>query len=165
MDSRSRGNDEITTEVAMKFWRAIWPVMLALIATSCFAQETIKIGFLAPFSGPFAEYGALGEGGIKAFLKLNGDTVAGKKIQLIVKDTAASPEVTKRLAQELVVRDKVDLFIVTGFTPETLTAAMVATEAKKPLFATLASSSGITAKSPYMIRTANSFAQVTVPLA
>ena len=151
----------------MKSWMSTWllALSLALLAPRAFALEPIRIGFLAPYSGPFAEYGALGEGGIKAFLKLNGDSVAGRKIELIVKDTAASPEVAKRLAQEMVVRDKVDLFIVTGFTPETLTAAMVATEARKPLFATLASSSGITAKSPYMIRTASSFAQTTVPLA
>ncbi|APV51936.1 ABC transporter substrate-binding protein [Betaproteobacteria bacterium GR16-43] len=151
----------------MKSWSSPWllALSLALFAPRVLAQEPIRIGFLAPYSGPFAEYGALGEGGIKAFLKLNGDSVAGRKIEVIVKDTAASPEVAKRLAQEMVVRDKVDLFIVTGFTPETLTVAMVATEARKPLFATLASSSGITARSPFMIRTASSFAQTTVPLA
>jgi branched-chain amino acid transport system substrate-binding protein len=152
----------------MKFQKTACALLLvatASMSATTRAQETIKIGLLAPFSGPFAEYGALGEGGIKAFLKQNGDTVVGKKIQLIVRDSAASPEVAKRLAQELVVREKIDLFIVTGFTPETLTTAAVATEAKKPLFATLASSSGVTAKSPYMIRIGSSFAQTTVPLA
>ena len=152
----------------MGFWKVVCSMLAAAIADaapSVWAQEPIKIGLLAPFSGPFAEYGKQSESGLKAFFKLNGDTVAGRKVQVIVRDSTASPEVAERLAQELVVRDKVDLFIVTGFTPETLTTAAVATEAKKPLLATLASSSGITAKSPYLIRVASSFAQTTIPLA
>ena len=70
------------------------------------AQDTIKVGVIAAFSGPFADYGKQMEGGIKAWMAQHGDTVAGKKIQLIYKDTTGpAPEVAKRLAQELVVRD------------------------------------------------------------
>jgi branched-chain amino acid transport system substrate-binding protein len=86
---------------------------LALTATAgalpAQAQDTIKVGVIAAFSGPFADYGKQMEGGIKAWMALHGDTVAGKKIQVIYKDTTGpSPEIAKRLAQELVVRDKVD---------------------------------------------------------
>lgn len=83
------------------------------------AEETIKIGLIAAFSGPFADYGKQMEGGIKAYMALNGNTVAGKKIQIIVKDTTGpAPEIAKRLAQELVVRDKVDFLAGFGLTPE-----------------------------------------------
>jgi len=58
------------------------------------AQETIKIGLIAPFSGPFADYGKQMEGGIKTYLAQHGDTVAGKKIQIIIKDTTGpAPEI------------------------------------------------------------------------
>lgn len=143
-------------------------ILAAILASvpAAVAQETIKIGLLAPFSGPFAEYGAQADAGINTFLKQNGDTVAGKKIQIIKKDTTGpAPEVGKRLAQDLVVRDNVDILIVHGFTPETLTVAAVATEAKRLLIVTNASSSGLTAKSPYMARVSFTFPQVTVPMA
>jgi branched-chain amino acid transport system substrate-binding protein len=89
-------------------------------------QDTIKIGLIAAFSGPFADYGKQMEGGIKAYMAQHGDTVAGKKIQIIIKDTTGpAPEVAKRLAQELVVRDKVDLAGF-GLTPEALAVAPIA---------------------------------------
>ena len=85
---------------------------------AAWAQDTIKIGVIAAFSGPFADYGKQMEGGIKAYMSQYGDTVAGKKIQIIIKDTTGpAPEVAKRLAQELVVRDKVDFLAGFGLTP------------------------------------------------
>ncbi|HJV82103.1 ABC transporter substrate-binding protein, partial [Noviherbaspirillum sp.] len=92
---------------------------LALGSTGALAEETIKVGLIAPFSGPFADYGKQMEGGIKAYMKQHGDKVAGKKVEIIVKDTTGPvPEVAKRLAQELVVRDKVDFLAGFGLTPE-----------------------------------------------
>ena len=80
--------------------------MSTLGALPAHAQDTIKVGVIAAFSGPFADYGKQMEGGIKAWMAQHGDTVAGKKIQVIYKDTTGpSPEIAKRLAQELVVRD------------------------------------------------------------
>jgi branched-chain amino acid transport system substrate-binding protein len=135
-------------------------------ARAALAQEPLKIGLLAPFSGPFAEYGAQADAAIKTFLKQNGETVAGRKVQIIKKDTTGpAPEVGKRLAQELVVRDNVDVLMVHGFTPETLTVAAVATEVKKPVIVTNASSAGLTSKSPYLARVSFTFPQVTVPMA
>jgi branched-chain amino acid transport system substrate-binding protein len=129
------------------------------------AAEPIKIGLLTPYSGPFADMGRLIDAGVKAYVKANGDTVAGRKIEIITRDTTGpAPEVGKRLAQELVVRDNVDFLMVGGFTPETLTAGTVASAAKKPLLVVNASSSNITDKIPYGVRYAFSFRQITQPL-
>lgn len=129
------------------------------------AAEPIKIGLLTPYSGPFADMGRLIDAGVKAYVKANGDTVAGRKIEIIARDTTGpAPEVGKRLAQELVVRDNVDFLMVGGFTPETLTAGTVASAAKKPLLVVNASSSNITDKIPYGVRYSFSFRQITRPL-
>lgn len=133
--------------------------------TFAHAGETIKIGLLAPYSGPFANYGKQFEGGVRAYLKQYGDTVAGKKIELVTRDTTGpAPELGKRLAQELAVRDQVDFLVVGGFTPETMTAGAVATAAKKPLLVLNSASSGLTDKIPYAVRVGYSFQQITKPL-
>jgi branched-chain amino acid transport system substrate-binding protein len=135
------------------------------ISAASQAAEPIKIGLLTPYSGPFADMGRLIDAGVKAYVKANGDTVAGRKIEIITRDTTGpAPEVGKRLAQELVVRDNVDFLMVGGFTPETLTAGSVASAAKKPLLVVNASSSNITDKIPYGVRYAFSFRQITHPL-
>ena len=129
------------------------------------AEQTIKVGVIAPFSGPFADYGRQFDVGIKAYLKLNGDTVAGKKIQVLLKDTTGPvPEVAKRLAQELLVRDKVDFLAGFGLTPEALAVASVATQAKKPMIVMNAASSTVTTQSPYIARLSMTLPQVTAPL-
>ena len=87
---------------------------------------------VAEFSGPFAQYGQQMLGGMKAYMKLNGDTVAGKKIEIVQKDTTGpSPDVAKRLAQELITRDDVNILVGFGLTPNALAVAPVATEGKK----------------------------------
>src|ERR1700722_5798401 len=109
-------------------------VFAAAFAYQAGAQETIKVGVVAPFSGPFADYGKQIEGGMKAWLKEHGDVVAGKKIEILSRDTTGPvPEVAKRLAQELVVRDKVDFLAGFGLTPEALAVAPVAEESKTPM--------------------------------
>jgi branched-chain amino acid transport system substrate-binding protein len=130
------------------------------------AQETIKIGVIAAFSGPFADYGKQMEGGMKAYMKEHGDTVAGKKIELILKDTTGpSPEIAKRLAQELVTRDKVDLLAGFGLTPEALAVAPIAEQAKKPMIVMNAATSIITTKSDYIARVSMTLPQVSTPMA
>ena len=130
------------------------------------AQETIKIGVIAAFSGPFADYGKQMEGGMKAYMKQHGDTVAGKKIELILKDTTGpSPEIAKRLAQELVTRDKVDLLAGFGLTPEALAVAPIAEQAKKPMIIMNAATSIITTKSDYIARFSMTLPQVSAPMA
>jgi branched-chain amino acid transport system substrate-binding protein len=143
--------------------------MLAALAVglggaSAQAAEPIKVGFMTAYSGPFADMGRLIDAGARAYLKANGDTVAGRKIEIITRDTTGpAPEVGKRLAQELVVRDNVDFLVVGGFTPETLTAGSIASAAKKPLLIANASSSNLTEKIPYGVRVAFSFRQITRP--
>jgi branched-chain amino acid transport system substrate-binding protein len=135
-------------------------------APGAYAQDTIKVGVIAPFSGPFADYGKQMEGGIKAWVALHGDTVAGKKIQIIYKDTTGpAPEVAKRLAQELVVRDKVDFLAGFGLTPEALAVAPIAEQAKKPMIIMNAATSVITTKSDYIARFSMTLPQISAPMA
>jgi branched-chain amino acid transport system substrate-binding protein len=120
---------------------------------------------IAAFSGPFADYGKQMEGGIKAWMAQHGDTVAGKKIQVIYKDTTGpSPEIAKRLAQELVVRDKVDFLAGFGLTPEALAAAPIAQQAKKPMIIMNAATSVITTKSDYIARFSMTLPQISAPM-
>jgi branched-chain amino acid transport system substrate-binding protein len=118
------------------------------------------------FSGPFAQYGQQILGGMKAYMKVHGDTVAGKKIEIVQKDTGGpAPDVAKRLAQELVTRDNVDLLVGFGLTPNALAVAPVATEAKKAMVIMNAATSIITTKSPYIVRVSMTLPQVTQPMA
>ncbi|WP_242490070.1 ABC transporter substrate-binding protein [Noviherbaspirillum cavernae] len=140
--------------------------MAGILPLAAHAQETIKIGLVAPFSGPFADYGKQMEGGIKAYMKQHGDKVAGKKIEIIMKDTTGPvPEVAKRLAQELVVRDKVDFLAGFGLTPEALAVAPIAEQAKKPMIIMNAATSVITTKSNYIARVSMTLPQISAPMA
>ena len=140
--------------------------VLGVTALSAQAQETIKVGLIAPFSGPFADYGKQMEAGIKTYMKIHGDKVGGKKIELIIKDTTGPvPEIAKRLAQELIVRDKVDFLAGFGLTPEALAVAPVAEQAKKPMIIMNAATSVITTKSNYIARFSMTLPQVSGPMA
>ncbi|MGZ6142097.1 MAG: ABC transporter substrate-binding protein [Myxococcales bacterium] len=128
-------------------------------------KEPIKVGVIAAFSGPFADYGKEMEAGIKAWMKVHGDKVAGRKVEIIIRDTTGPlPEVAKRHAQELVVREKVDFLAGFGLTPEALACADIATQAKKPMVVMNAATSIITTKSPYVARVSMTLAQETAPL-
>jgi len=140
-------------------------VMLAA-ASAVSAQNVVKLGMVGEFSGPFAQYGQQILGGMKAYMKLHGDTVAGKKIEIVQKDTGGpAPDVAKRLAQELVTRDNVDILVGFGLTPNALAVAPVATEAKKAMIIMNAATSIITTKSPYIVRVSMTLPQVTQPMA
>ena len=122
------------------------------------AEGTVKIGLIMTYSGQFADLATMMDNAIKLYMKQHGDTVAGKKIELIRKDSGAggtAPDVAKRLAQELVVRDKVDVIAGFSLTPEALAAADVGTQAKKPMVIMNAATAIITAKSPYFVRTSS----------
>jgi branched-chain amino acid transport system substrate-binding protein len=129
------------------------------------ADDTIKVGVVAASSGPFAQYGKQIAAGIKTYMKIHGDTVAGKKVEVIYRDSTGAPEVAKRVAQELVVRDKVDFLAGFVLTPEALAVADVATQSKKPMIVMNAAASVITTKSPYVVRVSMTLPQVTQPLA
>jgi branched-chain amino acid transport system substrate-binding protein len=144
--------------------------LIAIFATStsvqAVAQEKIKIGFIAPMSGPFAQYGQAFHNSMLAYIDNHGDTVAGKKIEIIVRDnTTNTPDNAKRLAQELASRDRVDFLAGFALTPDALAVASVATQAKKPTIIMLAGTAGLPAKSPYLARVSFTLTQATVPMA
>lgn len=123
------------------------------------AADTIKIGLILPYSGQFADTATQMDNAIKLYVKQHGDMVAGKKLEFIRKDTGGiAPPVAKRLAQELVVRDKVDVLAGFVLTPNALAASDVSVEAKKFMVIMNAATSIITTKSPYSARTG-----VTIP--
>jgi len=125
----------------------------------------IKIGVIAELSGAFADLGKKIDDGIKLYVKQNGDTVAGKKVQVIVRNvTGPAPDVAKRLAQELVTQDGVDILAGFGLTPNALAVTAVASEAKKPMLIMNAATSVITSKSPYVARFSFTLPQVSAPL-
>ena len=130
-----------------------------------FAADTVKIGFILPMTGPQQSTGREISGAIKLFQQQNGNTVAGKKIEVIIKDDAAVPDTSKRLAQEMVVNDKVHFLAGFGVTPGALAVAPIATEAKVPEIVTAAGTSIITERSPYIVRTSFTLAQSCVPMA
>ncbi|HVZ53937.1 MAG TPA: ABC transporter substrate-binding protein [Pseudolabrys sp.] len=129
------------------------------------AEETIKVGIVAAYSGQFADGTNQIDNGIKLYMKQHGDMVAGKKIEIIRKDTGGpNPDVAKRLAQELIVRDKVDILAGFTLTPEALGAASVATQGKKLMVDMDAATSVITEKSPYIVRVSMTLPQIAQPL-
>jgi branched-chain amino acid transport system substrate-binding protein len=139
--------------------------LLGLVSFGAAAQETIKVGLIAPFSGPFADYGRQMEAGIKAYMKQHGDKVAGKKIDILIRDTTGPvPDIAKRLAQELVVRDNVDFLAGFGLTPEALAVAPIAEQAKKPMIIMNAATSVITTKSQYIARVSMTLPQISAPM-
>ncbi len=126
-----------------------------LASYPAFAQgnSPVKIGLILPYSGQFADTGTQIENGIKLYMKQHGDTVAGRKIELIKKDVGGpAPDVAKRLAQELVTRDNVDILAGFSLTPNALAAASISEEAKKFMVVMNAATSIITTKSPYLVR-------------
>jgi branched-chain amino acid transport system substrate-binding protein len=136
-----------------------------LAGTSAFAADTIKIGFILPMTGPQQSTGRETSAAIKLFMAQNGDTIAGRKIEVIIKDDGAVPDAAKRLAQELIVNEKVHFLAGFGVTPCALAVAPLATEAKIPQVVTAAGTSIITERSPYIVRTSFTLAQSTVPMA
>src|ERR1700687_5722896 len=147
--------------------RSVFMASLLLFATGpVWAQATVKIGVVAEFSGPFADYGTQILGGMKAYLKLNGDVFGGRKIEIVVQDTTgAAPDIAKRLAQELITRDQVDILAGFGLTPNALAVAPVSAEARKPMVIMNAATSVITTRSPYIVRLSHTLPQDTQPMA
>jgi branched-chain amino acid transport system substrate-binding protein len=134
-------------------------------AGSTFAQDTVKIGLIVAMTGQQASTGKQIKAAVDLYMKEHGDTVAGKKIQVILRDSASVPENTKRLAQELIVKDKVN--VIAGFevTPAALVVAPLATEAKVVELVMAAGTSIITEKSPYIVRTSFTLPQSSVIVA
>jgi branched-chain amino acid transport system substrate-binding protein len=135
------------------------------ITDAAMAQDTVKIGLILPMTGPSASTGRQVDAAVKLYMAENGTTVAGKKIEVILKDDAGTADTTKRLAQELVVNDKVAVLAGFGLTPLAMATAPIATQAKVPEVVMCAGTSTITEASPFIVRTSFTLAQSSVPIA
>jgi branched-chain amino acid transport system substrate-binding protein len=129
------------------------------------AQESVKVGLIVPMTGPFASTGRQVEAGVRFYMQQNGATVDGKKIEIVLRDDGGVAENSKRIAQELIVRDKVNILAGFGNTPAALAVAPLATEAKTPMIVMAAASAIVTERSPYIVRTSFAQAQPVVVIA
>jgi len=147
--------------------KIITAAAIALAMSGLAQAADLKIGVIVPMSGPFASHGKQITNGIKLYLAQNGDTIAGRKVQIILKDDSpgTAGDATKRRAQELVIQDNVDILAGFSLTPEAFAVAPLATEAKKPMVIMNAATSAITTKSNYIVRTSMTLPQVTAPIA
>jgi branched-chain amino acid transport system substrate-binding protein len=138
----------------------------ALIAGAAQAQsDTVKIGVILPMTGPQASTGRQIDAAIKLWVAQNGTRAGGKKVEIILKDDGSVPDQTRRLAQELVVNDKVVALAGFGITPSAMATAPIATQSKTPMVVMAAATSAITERSPYVTRTSFTLPQAAVALA
>jgi branched-chain amino acid transport system substrate-binding protein len=150
----------------MKLHNAVACALALAFCGAAAAQTPLKVGMVVEMSGQQAEYGLQMTNGAKQFLHEHGDVVAGRKIQLVIKDVGGpNPEVAKRLAQELITRDKVDFLAGFGFSPNALAVAPLATEAKIPMVVMNGASSVITTRSPYIVRVSMTLPQLAYGIA
>ncbi len=148
------------------FVAVIAAALLCAAAPATFAQgNTFKIGLILPLTGPFASTGKQVEAGARLYMAQNGDTVGGKKVELIVRDDTGTPDVTKRIAQELIVDAKVNVLAGFGLTPLAFATAPIATQGKTPMVVMAAATSSITEASPWIVRSSFTVPQVVTALA
>ena len=139
---------------------------LASLATNALAADSVKVGLIGTYSGPYADYGRQFDAGVALYLKESGGQLGGRKAEIIKKDTGgAAPDASKRIAQELIVRDKVNFITGLDFSPNAYAIAPLVTQAKIPTVVMNASSSAITASSPYIARVSFTVQQVSDPMA
>lgn len=139
--------------------------VLAVVSSGAAAQDTVKIGLILPMTGQQASTGKQIDAAVRLYQARHGTTVAGKKVEVILKDDTGVADITKRLAQELVVNDKVAILAGFGLTPTALATAPIATQAKVPEVVMAAGTSSITEASPFVVRTSFTLAQSSVPMA
>ena len=133
------------------------------IAAPALAQDAVKIGLILPMTGPFASTGRQIAAAANLYIQEKGASVAGKKVELIVKDDTGTADVTRRIAQELIVNDKVTAIAGFGLTPLALSTAPLATQAKTPMVVMAAATAIITERSPFIVRTSQVVPQIAAP--
>jgi branched-chain amino acid transport system substrate-binding protein len=144
---------------------AVAALAATLAAPAALAQEPFRIGLILPMTGPSNSTGRQIEAAVKLYMAQKGDTVAGRKIEVIVRDDTGSADITKRLAQELIVNDKASVIAGFGLTPLALAAAPIATQGKTPMVVMAAGTAIITEASPFIARTSFTLPQFTAPMA
>ncbi|GCA50993.1 leucine-, isoleucine-, valine-, threonine-, and alanine-binding protein precursor [Sinorhizobium sp. KGO-5] len=140
---------------------------LAALATSVAAQaDTIKVGVVGPFSGPFALQGKNFKAGIDAYMAVNGAKVGDDDIEILYRDVPqADPAQSKALAQELVVKEGVQYLAGFYFTPDAMAVTPLLEQANVPLVIMNAATSAIVTKSPLVVRTSFTLWQTSTPIA
>jgi branched-chain amino acid transport system substrate-binding protein len=136
-----------------------------LMSTGAYAQQPLKIGLILPMTGPFASTGRQVTAAVKLYIAEHGDVVAGRKIEVLLRDDTNAPETTKRFAQELVTNDHAEILTGFGLTPLAFAAAPIATAAKVPMIVMSAGTLVIPEKSPYILRTSFTLPQQSAPIA
>jgi branched-chain amino acid transport system substrate-binding protein len=145
---------------------ALFALALAMLtAPGAMAQQPLKIGLIEPMTGPFASTGKQVVAAVKLYIAEHGDVVAGRKIEILLRDDANAAETTKRFAQELVTNDHAEILAGFGLTPLAFAAAPIATAAKTPMIVMSAGTLVIPEKSPYILRTSFALPQQSAPLA
>src|SRR5450755_1908979 len=132
----------------------------ASLSSTALAQDTVKVGLILPMTGPFASTGRQIDGAVKLYMQQHGTTVAGKKIEVILKDDGGVADTTRRIAQELVVNDKVAFLAGFGLTALALVTAPIATQSKVPMIVMAAATATITEASPYIVRSGFTVPQI-----
>ncbi len=150
----------------MRLWRLAAALALAAAAPAGAFAQTVKVGIIGTYSGPQAGVGEQLDRGIRLYMKEHEkDLPPGVKLELIRRDdTGPNPEVAKRLAQELITRDHVQLLAGVIWTPNALSIAPLLTEAKVPLIIMNAGTAMITTKSPYIARVSFTLWQSSYPM-
>jgi branched-chain amino acid transport system substrate-binding protein len=143
---------------------ALAAALAALNPVAAYAEDVVKVGIVIPMTGAFAAIGREVAAGARLFVEQHGNTVAGKKIELIIRDDGGVPDSGKRLAQDLIVTDKVS-FIGAGITPSALAMAPVVSEAKVPTVVLVSGTSILTERSPYFVRTSVTLGQQAAVIA
>ena len=133
---------------------------LLLACGAVAADENFKIGVILPMTGPFQSNGWETDAAIRLFLQQHGSTVAGRTIEIVLKDDGGIADNAKRMAQELIVNEKVQALFGFGLTPIALAVAPLATEARIPMIVTVASTSIVVERSPYIVRTIQTIPQI-----
>ncbi|MBO3758616.1 ABC transporter substrate-binding protein [Ciceribacter sp. L1K22] len=139
--------------------------LASLSLTPAYAEDIVKIGLILPMTGPFASTGRQVEAGVKAYIALNGDSAAGKKIEIVLRDDGGVADQTRRIAQELVVNEGVSMLAGFGLTPLAMSVAPVLNQAKIPAIITSATTSAIMKQSDYFVRVSMAGPQSPVPVA
>jgi branched-chain amino acid transport system substrate-binding protein len=145
---------------ALTLLASVWSAGPALAQS-----EPVKIGLILPMTGQQASTGRQIAAAVKLWVAQNGDKVAGRKVEVVIKDDASLPDTTRRLAQELVVNDKVVALAGFGITPSAMATAPIATQSKTPMVVMAAATSAITEASPYIVRTSFTLPQAAVAMA
>jgi len=150
----------------MKYVKSALVAGLGLLAASAVqAQDVVKVGLIAPLTGPQAASGRQMVAGAQLYMALNGNKVGNKTIQLVVRDDQGTADITRRIAQELIVNEKVAVISGFGLTPLAMAVGPVITQAKVPAVIMVAGTSAIVGTSPYFVRASFTLPQNTFPVA